>query len=471
MPELPVTLIKGDRKSKLVDYRDALPVNMYAVQKDILRAKGYMRQYPGLTKLYDGQGIDRGANYNERFNMQYRLSGESLISIDTDGTITILGTIPGSGQGRLQDFYSFNTQGVIANDSMYLYDATTGFREVTDTDLGNPIDGVWIDGYYFLTDGEYIYHTDLSDETAIDPLKFATAEFMPDPSLALSKTQDNKVMVWGRYSLEYFVNDATSNFSFSRVVTRAQKIGIVATHAKCEANGMYYIVGGRRNDSIGAYVVTLGQSERISTREIDLILQKYKEPELVDMRMESRTSGGVTLIIIHLPWETLCYNETIAKSFGVEYAWSLLKTDVVGNAPYRGINGVMDARLGKWIYGDRVDTSIGHIDEYVATHYGNKVEWILHSPLMFLEDMSIDKVEIETIAGYHALEDATVALSLTYDGEQYSQESWDLYSEPAKHSTRYIVRRLGIVDDIVGFKFRGVSTARMAFGLMRIEYG
>ena len=56
---------------------------------------------------------------------------------------------------------------------------------VTDSDLGDPIDGVWVDSYYFLTDGEYIYHTDITDETSIDPLKYATAEFMPDPSLGL----------------------------------------------------------------------------------------------------------------------------------------------------------------------------------------------------------------------------------------------------------------------------------------------
>ena len=100
---------------------------------------------------------------------------------------------------------------------MFLYDPVGGFREVVDADLGSPIDGVWIDGYYFLTDGQYIYHTDLTDEAAIDPLKFATAEFMPDLSLGVAKTQDNKVIVFGRYTIEYFTNAATPNFAFSRI--------------------------------------------------------------------------------------------------------------------------------------------------------------------------------------------------------------------------------------------------------------
>ena len=82
---------------------------------------------------------------------------------------------------------------------MFLYSVGGGFVEVTDINLGDPIDGVWINGYYFLTDGENIYHTDINDESAIDPLKFATAEFMPDTSVGLGKTQDNKVIVFGRY--------------------------------------------------------------------------------------------------------------------------------------------------------------------------------------------------------------------------------------------------------------------------------
>jgi len=208
LPKIPVTLIKGDKVSSIVDYRDALPVNMYAVQKDILGAQGYMLSYPGLSSFGTGLGIDRGANYNERSVDHFRVSGTKLISVSSAGIVTELGTIPGASQCRLQNFYSFNTQGIIADGKMFLYDAVGGFREVVDGDLGDPIDGVWVDGYYFLTDGEYIYHTDIIDEESISPLKFATAEFMPDASLGVAKTKDNKVMVFGRYTIEYFVNDA-----------------------------------------------------------------------------------------------------------------------------------------------------------------------------------------------------------------------------------------------------------------------
>ena len=468
MPTAQIPIMKGDKIGIETDYRDALPINMYAVKRDILGAPGYMLCYPGLTVFADGVGIDRGANYNERFTEQYRVSGEKLISVGVSGVVSELGDIPGTKQAAMP--YSFNTQAVIADGKMFLYDSTTGFREVTDSDLGNPIDGVWVDGYYFLTDGEYIYHTDIADESSIDPLKFATAEFMPDPSLGVAKTQDNKVMVFGRYSLEYFVDIASANFAFKRVETRAQKIGIVATHAKCEVGGSFYITGGRKNDSVSVHIIGIGSSEKISTREIDKVIAQYTEPELADMRMEGRTENNTTFVLIHLPNETLCFNTSIAQTFGKESAWTILKTDVQGGNTYRAINGVFDARSTEWVYGDKIDGRLGLLDNAVATHYDSIVEWLLFTPFIRFEKFSIDEMEFETIPGHTTTNDATVAFSVTTDGIFYGNEWWNMYGLPQDYNKRFIKRRCGYISDWAGFKFRGASRSRMAFSGLKVTY-
>lgn len=469
MPQMNVNLIKGDRVSSKTDYRDSLPVNAYAVEKIILGAKGYMLNYPGLTQIATGIGIDRGANYNERFGIHFRVSGTNLTKVSLTGVVTSLGSIPGLDQAAMP--YSFNTQAVIADGRMFLYSPTGGFSEITDSDLGNPIDGVWVDGYYFLTDGEYIYHTDITDESSIDPLKFATAEFMPDKSLGVGKTQDNKVIVFGRYSIEYFVDVATDNFSFQRVETRAQKIGIVATHAKCESEGNWFITGGRKEESLGIHVIGVGSSQKVSTREIDKILNEYDESDLSDMRMESRMEDNQHFIMIHLPNETLLFNKTISTSFGVEYAWSILKSDIAGNTPYRGINGVFDSNRGYWVYGDKYNENIGKLDDSVCTQYGSIVEGIIYSPLLKLESMSIDELEMDTIPGHNVTDDAAVAVSMTYDGLTYGKEWFQLYGQPLNYGQRFIIGRLGYIDDTVGFKFRFASSSRMAFAGLKVTYG
>ena len=460
-----VNIIKGDKVDKNTDYRDALPVNMYAVKRDILEAKGYMLCYPGLTYFGLGSGKDRGGVYNERRNQHIRVSGGKLISVNSAGGKTEIGNISGSGQASMP--YSFNTQAVIADGKMWLYDGTLT-QQVTDANIGNPLDCVWIDGYYFLTDGEYLYHTELNDETAINTLSYATAEFMPDTSLGLGKTQDNKVIVFGRYTIEYFVDVATENFAFKRVETRAQKIGIVATHAKYEVGGKWFIVGGRKEESVSVHMLGLGDSEKIATREVDKIISQYSEPELSDIRVEGRMEDDVTFIIIHLPNETLCFNVNIAQSFGKEYAWCILRSSLYEPRIYRGVNGVFDPRIGQWIFGDREGSKIGKLDNTVFTQYGELEEWEIFSPFIDLESKSVDEFELETIPGHTTTNDATVAISMTYDGNTYGMETWMDYGTPSDYGQRFILRRLGYVNSWCGFKFRGATKSRMAFSSFNI---
>lgn len=463
---VPLTLIKGDIHDSNVDYNDNLPVNMYAVYRKIHGADGYMIGYPGLTSFGTGLGIDRGGIYNERHEAQYRVSGARFISVASDGTVTDLGELSGNKQAAMP--YSFNTQAVIVDNRMWLYDETT-LNEVIDADLGDPIDGVWVNGYYFLTDGEYIFHTDIDDETAIDPLKFATAEFMPDKSLGLLKTQDNKVAVFGRYTIEYFTDTAQANFAFTRIESRAQKIGIVATHAKCELAGNFYITGGPKEEDVGVYKTRASSSQKMSTRQVDKIIGAYTEPELADMRMECRFEKNIIFILIHLPNETLVFNESIAGALGVESAWTILKTNITNDLNYRGINVVFDPRNSKWICGDKSSTNIGEVDSSVVTHYGEMVEWLLYTPFIALESFSVDEIEIQTIPGFsNALE--SIAISATRDGVTFGTEYWEDYGELGNYNTRYIVRRLGYVGEWVGFKFRGASLYKMAFSILKVTF-
>ena len=461
-----INLIRGDKVDPNVDYLDALPVNMYAVKKDILGGNGYMISYPGITSFGTGIGADRGGVYNDRQNRHLRISGEKLISVRADGVVVELGDIPGTRQAALP--YSFNTQAIIVDGSMYLYSASTGLDKVTAAGIGTPIDGTWIDGYYFLTDGEYLYHTELTNEAAINALSFATAEFMPDVSLGDGKTQDNKGIVFGRYTTEYFVNVATENFAFQRVEERAIKIGIVATNAKCEVGGDWYITGGRKEEAVGVHVIGTGSAEKISTREIDKILSAYPESELSDMRMEGRKEDGTTFIIVHLPNETLCFNREIANTFGVDFAWSILQSGAQVAMVYGGINCVHDPRTGKEIVGDRTGGNLGYLDNTTFAQYDEIQEFILYSPFVSLEAMSVDELKIETIPGRNTIDDAKVFISVSKNGDIFGKEYSMAYGDPLDYQAKFILRRLGYFNSFAGFKFRGATKSRMAFANLEI---
>jgi hypothetical protein len=471
-----IAFVKGDKVGSETDWRDALPVNMYVVAKPVFGENGYLVQNYGLSLLNTASGGKcRGAFYNDKQQKHFRVHGNDFIEIDTDGNETILGAVTGFNNQLPKNppvvlDYSFRTQAVLANKRFYLYDSVGGYREVPAVSNLNPIDFCWIDGYYFFTDGENLFHTLITDEEAVEPTDFGVAQFSPDPAIGVEQTEDNKVIVFSRFSIEYFYNDGTADFAFSRVQGRALKIGCVATHLKTELNSKFYIVGGGRAESLGVYVVSGGGVQKVSTREIDKILKKYRETDLVEAHMESYTIDGNSYVKIHLPDDTLLFNETAAQSFSLFGAWTTLSSGTQGD-PDRSAYPVLDIRISEWVVGDLLDGSIGIMDDTVATQYDQIAEWSLFSPFITIERASLDEFEIETIPGFTASDDAKVFVSLSFDGVSYGAQDIVEYGMQNDYGRRFIVRRLGYIRDTFSIRLKGASRSRMAFAKGTITYG
>jgi len=472
MPSKIITFVKGDKSGSETDYRDYLPINMTGVVRPMFDAQGYMIEYYGLTQFGDGFGVDRGGVWNERLENHFRLSGTDFIEVDQNGVSNSLGTILGADTASLP--YSFETQGIVADGKFYLYDPVNGFRQGNDPDIRVPIDGVWIDGYYCLTDGDVLYHTEIVAGTPIEdsiaPLALATAEFSPDPTVGVGKTTDNKWIAFNRYSIEFFTNVGGETFAFQRLPTRALKSGLVATHAKTEVNGTWFFVGGAKNESIGVHVMGAGSTQRISTREVEKVLKKYTESELSEVVLEGYELDGYTHLILHLPNEVLLFNFTLSQAAGIEQSWSILKSGLESE-DWIGKHLIFEPRVGLWVLGDKSSGRLGFLDENSAEQYGEIQEWYLYTPYIYSESASIDELEIETIAGFTPNKDATVFISTTYDGISHSQEHSIEYGLPTEYKKRFIVYRLGYVNDWFAFRLRGASRSRMIFSRAFINYG
>lgn len=467
MPVANLPIIKGDRTVDNADYRDALPVNYTLVAREILGASGYLISHDGLTLHATGFGVDRGGYWNERQSIHFRVSGSKLASVGADGSIVSLGSVSGSDRASMT--HSFNTQMIVADGRAWLYDGT--LTQMTDPDLGAPIDVTWVDSYYFFTDGEFLYHTDITDETSIDPLKFATSEFSPDPTLAVDRTSGNQVIVFDRYSTTWFENKATENFAFRRIANKFVKCGIVGTHCETELEGRFYIIGGGREEDVSVHQIGAGTYETIATREVTKILGTYTEAELSTAVLETRVKEGTRILIAQLPSHTLEFNSTIARTLGIDYAWTIVKSGITDDTKWRGVNGVYDPRISKFVYGDNQNSNIGILDETVATQYGEQVESIFYSPLVLMETMSIDEIELNTIPGHQFnADDVTCGVSLTYNGLTYGTEYFVLYGQQTVYGTRFIERTLGYVPEFVGIKARTVSKERVAFTAIKLTY-
>lgn len=460
-------LIKGERQSK-VDYRDNLPVNFTAVARQTKGAAGYLLTHDGLTAFSETNGKARGGTFNERFNAHYRVSGNVFESISKTGEVTNLGVIAGSSTCSFAN--SFNTQAILSDGKYYLWDNAT-LTQVLDPELGVPIDVTWFRGIYVFTDGESLFHTDIINEASISPLKYSSSEFASDPIVGVARNDQNQILAFNRYSTEYFFfnPNAPAGTSVLQVISgKAIKAGIVGTHCKTELDGIFFILGGRKEESPSVHAINGGQLSTIATREVDKIIAEYEEDELSDVVLESRVVDRDKFIIVHLPNETLLYNHTIAQQIGKDQAWTIVKTGVEVDSPWRGKFGVFDPRSARWVYGDTLENKLGYLDQKTASQYNEQVEQILYSPIVPVKQGSINDFEIETIPGYSDSE-VTASFSMSYDGVTYGQEYFNAISTPDNHNTRYIARRLGYVSNDFNFKFRIVSLDKVAFSGLKVN--
>lgn len=421
----------------------------------------------GHTQTPDAQAVyfkqNEGAN-NSLMVVKYQLSNPQWFIFSSSEL---------ANPEILQNNNTFNFQvaNISASDDYTTTFSTINVNGPKNADLfSGTIDIIFIDGVFFMTDGKKIYHTKFSNEERIDPKAFATTEFLPDETVGLELTQDNMVIVFGRFSTEYYVPNPANDFGFTRSQGLATKSGLVATSAKAELDGIYFKLGGKREESIGIYAIAPGQTKTIATRNIDKILATYTEAELKQAKFDAISDDGTEFLFISLSRHTLLYNHTLAKSAGLENAWTLLSSKKNDTAiPWVGINPIFDPRIARFVFGDRFATNIGIFDPKTSLVYGQKQEWIAYSPFLTLDGQSVNELEIKVISGFATSKDVCF-LSETVDGETYGKEYIADYGNPQERSKRLIWRRGGYVRDYVGYKVRGIFNGRVALGVMMVDH-
>lgn len=491
-----IPIFRGDNIGVDAQWSDALPQNMFGVIKPLLGADGYMTAFPGynIFSVITGEGEagpDRGAIWVDRgddeLSGHYRIQGTRFAKINkgfNGETVELneaIGVIAGSKQVSMA--YSFNNLAIVADGKLYYYSPADGLRQITGDNVGSPIDIVWGDNLFILTDGVNIYHSNPLNEEEFLPLDFGSADFRPDPSLGLAFNEDSELIAFGTESLEHFRNVGKENFVFSRITAKAQKIGIAGTHAKGEYANTYYMLGSRVNTQLGVYITEAGTARRISSLSVDRILRSYTRSDVEDSIVEVIEIDGSTLCLIHLPDRVLCFNRQMYDRFGTaDAAWSTLSSadgnDLYTQTGHALYNYVHDKDKGLWLAGSKQTSGILFIDVERGNQVQYQQECILYSPFVKLERLSIDKLEMETISGFGSkppytfdgvAPETTTFISLTYDGITYSKEWTRKYGVANDHGVRFIARRLGNVNDFVGFKFRTYSIQRVAFAFFDVE--
>jgi hypothetical protein len=461
-----VPILNGIYTDTAGDFRVEYPRNMVPVILKSGISDGYFRPADGIVSLGTGPGIDRGGI--EWQGILYRVMGTKLVSISSLNVVTVIGDVGGTGQVTLD--YSFDYLAIASGGKLFLYRPSTGLQQVTDPDLGTVVDVVWVDGYFMTTDGEFLIVTELNDPFSVNPLKYGSAEADPDPVVALLKVR-NEVYALNRHTIEVFDNVGGSLFPFQRVEGAQVQRGAIGTHACCLFMESIAFIGGGRNEAPAVWLISGSNAQKISTREIDLILEEFTETQLSNVLVESRVDKGFRHLYIHLPDRTLVFDAEATTKAGMP-VWFTLTSSLVGNSLYRARNLVWV--YNKWVVGDPSSVSFGYLSDSLSSHWGVLNGWEFATIILYNESRGLIFHEMELIAlTGNAIfgTDPSIWTSHTEDGLTWSQERVCKAGVTGVRGKRLSWLQQGRMRQWRAQKFRGTSDAQLSVARLeaRIE--
>jgi hypothetical protein len=459
-----IPILNGIYADNTPELRTSYPVNMVPVPKKSGISNGFLRPGDGIVANGTGPGTDRGGiNWN---SICYRVMGTKLVTVASDGTVTILGDVGGPINTLVTFDYSFDRLAIASGGRLYYWNSALGVVQVTDPDLGLVLDVVWVDGYFMTTDGTSLIVTELFDPTQVNPLKYGSSEVDPDPVVALLKLR-NEIYALNRNTIEVFDNVGGELFPFARIDGAQIQKGVVGTFACCVYIDRIAFLGGGRNEAPGIYVGAAATTQKISTQEIDNLLLNYTEVQLALVKLEARNDKNHEHLYVHLPDRTIVYDASASEALG-EQVWFTLTTTVVGFAQYRARNLVW--AYDKWLVGDPQSDSIGYLVQSTGHHWGQQVRWEFGTLIAYNEGNGaiFNEMELVSLTGSVALgKNPQISTSYSVDGKSWSQDRSITVGTTGNTVKRLAWFQQGHMRNWRIQRFRGDSDAHVSF--IRLE--
>lgn len=458
-----VSILQGAFFDTNGNIRPSLPINMFPVLTDSGFSKGYLRTAPGLTLVATGPGQDRGSIVWQ--GVQYRVMGSQLCSV-SGSTVTQLGSVGNDGKPVRLD-YGFDRLAIYSANGLY-YWSGTALTQVTDPNLGVPIDMCWIDGYYMLTDGANLYVTELNSPTTILPNASEQPPEDPSPVVAVMRVRDEIYAVTTN-SIQNFQNIGGLNFPFQVNPSGMIAKGAVGTHAICYFNDTLAFVGNGRNEAPSVYLAGFGEVTQISTPEVDRLLKALTTAQLAAIECEGITDGDERRLYVHLPTVTLVYHMMVSQAAGKPIWTKLAGGGVSMNQAYPARHF---AAVGGAFYGGSTTGQVGQLDGTVQTQFGQATTCQFDTAFLYNEGLGaiLKSVELVGTAGLApaGLGSPNAYLSWTRDGQTWSQQQTVSMGSSGQYSKRMQWRPKTRMWNFLGLRFQLQAAANIGFGTLQV---
>lgn len=456
-----VSILKGIYADSQANFRASYPINREPVIGENGISQGYLRPSPGLTVLYTGAGLDRGAILWNGYC--HRVMGPSLVRID--GGIVNLGTVGFDGGAPVSMDYSFDRLAVSSAGNLFYWDGAT-LTQVTDPDLGTVIAVIWIAGYFMFTDGATIGVTDLADPLSVNPLKYGSSEVDPDLILGLKKIR-GEAYVLNRYTIQNLQNVGGSGFPFTDNAGGFIPKGCVSTHGACDFLETFAFVGGGRNEAVSVYLAGPAQALPISTPQIDAELAALTVEQQAAIEVEARVADDEQRLLIHLPNKTLVYYQRASMAAKTP-VWGILASGEDADEAYLGRHFVY--AQNRWLCGG--PAVVGYLDETTTKQFDQAAAWRIDTQLLYNGGKGgiVRSVELVGLPGRGSAANPVAYFSMTRDGQTWTDEkAVSLGSPVIGRQTRMQWRPKTRFANYAGFRFRGIDDSLASFAYLEAD--
>lgn len=464
-----IPILAGITSDGNADYRTYYPRNMVPVPKAQGISEGYLRPAAGIVSTGNGVGAGRGGiNWNDAL---YRVSSSKLIRVNADGTTTTIGDVL-SDSALVSMDRSFDRLMIASAGALFYYDGNA-LTQVTSPNLGTVVDVQWIAGYTMTTDGTNVLTSDLNDPTSFSTLHYGSSEADPDKIVGVRKLR-NEAYAVNRYTIEAFENVGGDNFPFQVIQGATVPKGAIGTHLIAYFQSSIAFVGGGRTkegpEPPAIWLMVPGDSQKLSTREIETQLQEFTEAQLAGCLLEARSDRENAFLMLHLPDRCLVYDANASAVVG-EPVWHILTTSLVGYGQYRARSHVWC--YNQWNVDDPTSSALGRLDSSLSSHYGAVNGWDFGTMIVFNGGNSalFNEIELLGLTGRApAGKDPTIWTSYSVDGGvTWSQERPRSAGKIGDRAKRVVWRRQGKMQFQRMQRFRGTSDCHTSFARLECD--
>lgn len=459
--ELPLGL--GAYQHRVKPFASLTCVNMYAeVAESPSLSSSLHLPTPGITQVAtSGQTSTQSNRGVGRLSEKpYFVNGQTLYRLESDLTLTELGTIPGSGRVVMADN---PTQLLIVVPGLdgYVYTEADGLNVIADIDYkeanGIPTGMVFIDGYFVcVTDSNKIIVSNLNDGTAWSALDFSSAESSPD-GLVTPFVLQNQLYIGGTQTIEQYTNVGGADFPFQRTNSFQDK-GVSSRFSVISTSRAVIFLGAGPNERPCVYALIDGEVEKVSTHPVDQALSDLTAAEVADVYSWQYMEDGHLFVGFQLPEQTFVFDLT-TRIWHTRKSRTAVGVGGLSDGPCR-ISSIVSA-YGEIYVADLYDGRIGLLSQASGSEYGEPMlREVASQPfhndrkqfqIPFLE------LAVESGGGF------TVEMSYSRDGGRTWSDPKARDLPESVYERRAVWRRIGLFKESVSFRFQSASTSDVAF--------